>query len=113
MKPTNTCQYQNVTFCRTLLLFGLFVGIIFCWWYKAYKHRQRSTIVQRSVIPMQVVNPYPPSHPPIHGGNSQAVPGYPPYSSYAFAPPPYSVAMNQPTAPPPKYFPSNQTPKNQ
>ena len=97
------------------MLFGLFVGIIFCWWYKAYKHRQRTPIVHRSVIPMQVVQPYP--HPPMNGRpigpNQQMMPGYPPYTSYAFAPPPYSVAMNQGSAPPPNYYPPNHAPKVQ
>ena len=105
------CTFSPFT-CRTLLLFGLFVGIIFCWWYKAYKYRQRGTVVQRNVIPMQVVQPYPP-HPPMNSHNHQAVPGYPPYTAYAFAPPPYSAAVDQGTVPPPNYYPPNQEPKQQ
>ncbi|CAB3989183.1 Hypothetical predicted protein [Paramuricea clavata] len=104
-------KVYTIWYFWTLLLFGLFVGIIFCWWYKAYKHRQRTTIVQRSVIPMQVVQPYP--HPPMNGPNRQTIPGYPPYASYAFAPPPYSVAMNQESGPPPNYYPPNHAPKAQ
>ena len=61
---------------------------------------------------MQVVQPYP-QH-AVNGHNQQTIPGYPPYTSYAFAPPPpYSVSMTETSARPPDYYPPSNPAKSQ